>query len=589
MQDYQESYQYWCTQSFFDEDTIRELENIQTDKKEIEDRFYRDLSFGTAGLRGVIGAGTNRMNIYMVAKATAGVASYVRNEGEDAMKKGVVISYDSRHFSEEFARITAGVLTRAGIRVFLSDRLRPVPLLSYAIRYYKAIAGVMITASHNPSKYNGYKLYGEDGAQVTPEIAGAVLTRMQEIKDITTLSWDSISEAQGSGLLTIFGEDLDDAYISMLKELLLAPDAIRREGDMSIVYTPLHGSGNEPVRRILSEIGFTNVHVVSEQEKPDGDFPTVDTPNPENPESLKMGIELAKKVDASLVIGTDPDCDRIGICVRDEEGVFHALSGNQIGILLLDYILSSKKESGSLPADSFAVTTVVSSKLAGRICEEYGVELIEVLTGFKFIGEKILELDENGDRHFQFGFEESCGFLAGKDVRDKDAVVAAMLIAGMAAQSQQDGKTLLHRLEDLYKKVGYGYEESVSIMLEGIDGVEKIASAMADLRKDLQNSSASKALFSGLRVHAVRDYKTGKRVCLEKEEPSVSDLTLPSSDVLLYELGGENGLDWACVRPSGTEPKLKIYFGAYGRDKDTVRARLTVLKDKVEKSVKERL
>ena len=591
----EELYKLWSEDPYFDEATRAELLAIRDDKKEIEERFYRDLEFGTAGLRGVLGAGTNRMNMYVVSKASTGLGKFIVSEGEEAMKRGVVISYDSRHFSPEFADITARTLTAMGIRVYLSDELRPVPMLSYSVRWHKAFAGVMITASHNPAKYNGYKVYGEDGGQVPPEAASKILSFIEGIEDIRTVRTDTLEEAKAKGLLTYWGEEVDEAYTDMLDKLVIDRQAILNQKNMSIVYTPLHGSGNKPVRRILKKIGLENVHVVTEQELPDGSFPTVEVPNPENPAALSMAIELAKKVDADLVIGTDPDSDRIGIAVRsvkDGKDTYVPFSGNQVGLMLLDYILDSKKNAGTLPEGSFAVTTIVSSKLAGAICKYYGVELQEVLTGFKFIGERIKLDDEFGNKHFQFGFEESYGYLAGLDVRDKDAVVGAMLIAGMLAQSRERGQSLLDRLESIYQRFGYGFEETVSITLEGKEGIEKISGAMKSLREELsacKDLEGAKALLGGAPVVAVRDYQNSKRYIFTdsgiKEEP----INLPVSNVLLYELGGDKGLDWACARPSGTEPKLKIYFGIYGNTEEASRARLEETKEQVTSAVKAKL
>ena len=595
MEKYEELYKIWSTDTYFDADTRKELADIKDNAAEIEERFYRDLAFGTGGLRGIIGAGTNRMNIYTVAKATAGLAKYIISAGREAMLRGVVISYDSRHFSPEFAKKAACVLTRAGITVYLSDELRPVPVLSYSVRYFKAFSGVMITASHNPSKYNGYKVYGEDGGQVTLEAADEILSNMESYKDVRTVLADTMEDAAAGGLLTVFGEEIDKSYTDMLNDLVIDRAAIERHHDMSIVYTPLHGSGNKPVRRILSRVGFTNIHVVSEQELPDGSFPTVPTPNPEDPRALKMGIELAQKVGASLVIGTDPDSDRVGVAVKtmeDGRETYKPLTGNQIGILLLDYILSSKKALGILPDKSFAVTTIVSSRLAGTICAYYGVELQEVLTGFKFIGERIRIDDEEGDKHFQFGFEESYGYLCGLCVRDKDAVVSAMLIAGMAAQSQDKGETLADRIEDLYRRFGYGFEDAVAFTLEGKEGVERISGAMKTLRKELefvQLPSDAVSLLEGIKVTAVRDYQKSIRYDFAGGKVTTSTIDLPESDVLLYELGGEKGLDWACVRPSGTEPKIKIYFGIYGADKEGSLARLAEIKARMSALVEGKL
>lgn len=593
--DVEELYKLWSEDPYFDEQTRAELVAIKDDQKEIEERFFRDLEFGTAGLRGVLGAGINRMNMYVVARASAGLGKYIVSEGEEAMKRGVVISYDSRHFSPEFAEITARTLTAMGIRVYLSDELRPVPMLSYSVRWHKAFAGVMITASHNPSKYNGYKVYGEDGGQVPPEAASKILSFIEGIEDIRTVKWDELEAAKASGLLTYWGEAVDEAYTDMLEKLVIDREAIEAQKDMSIVYTPLHGSGNKPVRRILARLGLKNVHVVPEQELPDGAFPTVEVPNPENPAALSMAIELAKKEDADLVIGTDPDSDRIGIAVRsivDGQETYVPFTGNQVGLMLLDYILDSKKTAGTLEEGSFAVTTIVSSKQAGAICKYYGVELQEVLTGFKFIGERIKLDDEFGDKHFQFGFEESYGYLSGVDVRDKDAVVAAMLIAGMLAQSRQRGQSLVDRLQNIYKRFGYGFEETVSVTLEGKEGIEKIASSMKSLRAELeacQNLADAQKLLSGAPVKAVRDYQTSKRYIFTESGIEVEPINLPVSNVLLYELGGDKDLDWACARPSGTEPKLKIYFGIYANTEETSRQRLAETKEIVSSAVKAKL
>jgi len=590
-----ELYQLWSQDPYFNEATRQELAAIKDDPKEIEERFYRDLEFGTGGLRGILGAGTNRMNLYTVAKASAGIGKYILNAGEEAVKKGVVISYDSRHFSPEFAEIAARTFTSMGIRAFLSDELRPVPMLSYSVRYHKAFIGVMITASHNPPKYNGYKVYGEDGGQVPPEAASEILSYIEAIDDIRTIQPDSLEEAKNKGLLTYWGAEVDEDYTNMLDTLVIDRQAILNQKNMSIVYTPLHGSGNKPVRRILKKVGFENVHVVPEQELPDGAFPTVETPNPENPAALSMAIELAKKVDADLVIGTDPDSDRIGVAVRTvKDGVetYVPFTGNQIGLMLLDYILNSKKEAGTLEENSFAVTTIVSSKLAGAICKYYGVELQETLTGFKFIGERIKLDDEFGNKHFQFGFEESYGYLSGVNVRDKDAVVAAMLIAGMQAQSKERGESLLERLDSIYKRFGYGFEEAVSFTLEGKEGVEKIAGAMKSLREELEsakNSADAQKLMGGVPIVAVRDYQTSKRYAFTENGIEITDIDLPVSNVLLYELGGDKGLDWACARPSGTEPKLKIYFGIYADTEESSKARLADTKAAVSAYVQSKL
>ena len=593
--DYKELYGIWSTDSYFDEATREELKAIASDEKEIEDRFYRDLEFGTGGLRGVLGAGTNRMNRYTVAKASAGLAKYIVSKGEDAMKRGVAIAFDSRHFSPEFAQVAASTFAAYGIRSYLSDELRPVPMCSYAVRYFGAYCGVMITASHNPPKYNGYKVYGEDGGQVTNEAAAEILANMAEFADVRNVKTADFDQAVADGTITRFGPEVDIAYTEMLTGLIIDKDAIARQADMSIVYTPLHGSGNKPVRRILKRAGFNNVHIVPQQEVPDGAFPTVKSPNPEDPAALTMGIELAKKVNASLVFGTDPDSDRLGIAARCEENgevTYKCFTGNQVGLMLLDYILDSKKRLGTLEDNSFACTTIVSTKLCASVCKEYGVELQETLTGFKYIGERIKFDDEFGDKHFQFGFEESYGYLSGTDVRDKDAVVAAMLVCGMAAQSFDKGETLFDRLERIYKKHGYGFEQAVSFTLEGKEGIAKIGECMISLRNDVEKVTdieGAKALIGGPEVKAVRDYQKSVRYEFTEDGVKTSVLDLPKSNVLLYELGGDKGLDWACARPSGTEPKLKIYFGVYGDTEDGAKTTLEKVKDEMSSFVKGRL
>ncbi len=585
-------YKIWSTDPFFDETTRNELLAIANDTTEIEDRFYKDLEFGTGGLRGIIGAGTNRINAYTVAKASAGLADYIVANGEEAKKRGVVICHDSRHFSPEFAQVAAQVFANAGIQVYLTDELRPVPMCSFSVRYFNAFAGVMITASHNPPKYNGYKVYGEDGGQVTEAAAAAILENMAKYADVRTTKMADFNEALASGIIKRFGPEVDIAYTDMLKELVIDAEAIKRQADISVVYTPLHGSGNKPVRRILKSIGLNNVYVVPQQELPDGAFPTVKTPNPEDPAALTLGIELAKKVGADLVFGTDPDSDRLGIAVRTKDGEYKALTGNQVGLMLLDYILDSKKKLGTLEDKAFACTTIVSTKLCKAVCDAYGVELQETLTGFKYIGERIKVDDEFGDKHFQFGFEESYGYLSGTSVRDKDAVVAAMLVCGMACQSQDMGETLIDRLYRIYNKYGYGFEQAVSFTREGKEGLEKIKNGMIAMREELEACKTAEdaaKLIGGPKPVAVRDYQKGVRYDFSEGEVKTSELTLPKSNVLLYELGGDKGLDWACARPSGTEPKLKIYFGVYDADEKTASDRLESIKSEMSAFVENKL
>ncbi len=568
-------YQEWLSNEAFDEKTRAELAEIAGDQSEIEDRFYTSLSFGTAGLRGVLGAGTNRMNYYTVAAAADAFAQYIVSEGDEARNRGIAISYDSRNFSREFAVLTARIFTAHGVKVYLSDELRPVPLLSFAIRYYKTYGGVMITASHNPARYNGFKAYGEDGGQMPPEAADVIAENMRSKRDLPSLlDIHEESLARETELWQDIGDDLDQAYNSMLLKLAIHPEAVKAQSELKIVYTPLHGAGNKPVRRILSSMGFSNVLIVPEQELPDGNFPTVSYPNPEERDALDLAIKLAAAEGADLVIATDPDADRTGLCVRDSEGNYQVLTGNQIGLLLMDYILRGKQETGRLPERSFVVNSIVSTRLSRRVAAAYGVEAYEVLTGFKYIGEMIKQKDEFGDWHFQFGFEESFGYLAGTDVRDKDAVVASMLIAEMAAVAAEQGKTIYDLLQELYLRFGYAAEKTVSITLEGKTGIEKIQSAMSSMR-------AAKAQgIEGVDVKRILDFADGTVVNLS--DGSESKLDFPSSDVLMYDL---EGLDWFCIRPSGTEPKIKIYFGVYGENLKNCQKGLAEL----EKTVREAL
>lgn len=551
----QERYTQWSEDPFFDEETRQELIALKGDPREINERFYRKLSFGTGGLRGLLGAGMNRMNVYTIAHATEGFARYIESLGDEAKQRGVAISYDSRWYSDVFAKVTAGVFAQHGIHVYLFDELRPTPLLSFAVRYYGCVGGVMITASHNPKDYNGYKAYGEDGGQMPPEAADAVYAVMEEIEDMRTIETMSIESALREGYLHIVGPEMDVAYMQSLDKLRINREIPQQQSDMKIVYTPLHGAGNKSVRRILKHIGFDQVYTVPEQMLPDGAFPTVDSPNPENRSALQMAIDLASKEEASLVIATDPDSDRTGLAVRQADGSYDVLSGNQIGLMLMDYILSAKQANGTLEPKSFVATTIVSTRLAQAVADRYGVQLFTVLTGFKYIGELIKNHDENGDMHFQFGFEESFGYLAGTDVRDKDAVVASMLIAEMAATARSEGKTLSDRITEFYRTYGFGKEAQFSIQQEGQEGAERIKALLKLMREEGQDA------LGDLKVNARCDYGDASRVSYLTGETET--LTLPSSDVLLYELEGR---DWICLRPSGTEPKIKVYYGAYDED-----------------------
>ncbi len=554
--DVQQSYAQWLKDFASDPETVAELESIRGNDAEIEDRFYTELSFGTAGMRGVLGAGTNRMNRYNVRRATKGLAAYLHTQ-PGAAERGVVIAYDSRRCSDLFARETAQVLCQEGVKAYLFDALRPVPILSYAVRHLGAAAGVVITASHNPPQYNGYKVYGEDGAQLGPEAAAGVTSFIRATPYTACVLMD-MEEAKAKGLLHIIGnKEVDDDYIAQVKTLCVNPEMLAREGgSLSIVYTPLHGSGNVPVRRILKEVGITHVSVVKEQELPDPNFSTLKVPNPEDPAAFTLAMKLADEVGADVIFGTDPDCDRLGVAVRDKEGKFQLLTGNQIGCVLLHYILSSRKAQGTLPANGAAVKSIVSTSLANRICEDYGVEMFETLTGFKFIGEKIQQFQDTGSHTFLFGFEESYGFLSSTFVRDKDGVNASLLIAELAASCKAQGITLYDRLQEIFARYGTFVEKVVSTTLPGKDGVARMQQIMKDLRAEAPKE------IGGLKVTAVRDYLRGVRVENGVETPT----GLPTSDVLYFELEGGN---WVCVRPSGTEPKIKLYVNTNHKRPET--------------------
>lgn len=546
---YRDNYRFWVENDYFDKETKSELLAIEGNDKEIEDRFYRDLEFGTGGMRGVIGAGTNRMNKYTVRKAAQGFASYIKKQG--MASKGVVIAYDSRRFSSEFAMETALVMAGNGIKAYIFDELRPTPELSFAVRHLGCAGGVVITASHNPKEYNGFKAYGSDGCQLPPRESDIVIEEVNAITDITSIRPMEHDEAVSKGLLAVIGKEIDDEYIKALKKVCVNPELSLKYGkDARIIYTPLHGTGNKPVRRILKETGFENVIVVKEQELPDPDFSTVKYPNPEDRAAFGIAIEMAKKEGIDLIIGTDPDADRVGVVVKDSRGEYVTLTGNQTGCLLLEYILSQKKEKGELPANAFAVKTIVSSELARKITDYYGIELIEVLTGFKFIGEQIRLLDDTGKKKFLFGFEESYGYLAGTHARDKDAVVASMLIAEVYAWYKSRSMNLYDGLIELFEKYGYVREGIDSFTLKGKEGIEKIFKAMETLRENNPKE------FGRYRVAEVSDYE--KQVCVNMETGATKALDLPKSNVLYYRMASGY---WFCIRPSGTEPKIKIYYG----------------------------
>ena len=551
--DYKEVYEQWIANPYFDEATKEELKSIAEDENEIKERFYMDLEFGTAGLRGIIGAGTNRMNIYVVRRATQGLANYIAKV--DKKSQGVAIAYDSRHMSPEFAQEAALCLAANGIKAYIFETLRPTPELSFAVRHLGCVAGINVTASHNPPEYNGYKVYWEDGAQVTPPHDSGIMGEVKAISDWNTVKTMDKAEAEKAGLFEVIGKEVDDAYMAELKKQVIHMDAIQAEGkNLKIVYTPLHGTGNIPARRILKELGFENVYVVKEQELPDGDFPTVSYPNPEAAEAFELGLKLAKEVDADLVLATDPDADRLGVRVKDKNGEYHDLTGNMSGCLLANYEISQRKAvNGSLPEDGALIKTIVTTNLADAIAKGYGVKLIEVLTGFKFIGQQILGFEKSGKGSYLFGFEESYGCLIGTYARDKDAIVATMALCEAAAYYKTQGKTLWDAMIEMYEQFGYYKDDIKAVTMKGIEGLQKIQDIMNSLR---QNPPAE---FAGHKVVAVRDYKADTIKNLETGE--VTPTGLPNSNVLYYELTNDA---WVCVRPSGTEPKVKFYYGVKG-------------------------
>ena len=571
--DFRAEYEKWCTDPYFDEATKAELKAIAGDDKEIEDRFYRTLEFGTAGLRGVIGAGTNRMNIYTVRQATQGLANYILSQGEDAVKRGVAIAHDSRIMSPEFTEEAALCLNANGIKAYVFDSLRPTPELSFAVRELGCISGIVITASHNPREYNGYKVYWEDGAQITPPHDTGIMDEVKAVTDYAAVKTMDKEEAKKAGLYENIGKAVDDRYMEELKKNVLHPDCIKKaSADLKIVYTPLHGTGNLPVRRILKELGFKNVYVVPEQELPDGDFPTVSYPNPEAAEAFELGLALGKKVDADLILATDPDADRLGVYVKDSKtGEYHSLTGNMSGCLIGDYVIGQRKErDGSLPADGAFIRSIVSTNMADAIADYYGIELVEVLTGFKFIGQKILEFEKTGKGTYLFGMEESYGCLTGTYARDKDAIVASMTLCEADAYYKTKNMTLWDAMLAMYERYGYYKDDVTSITLKGIEGLAKIQEIMNTLREN------APAEIGGYKVTAVRDYK--KDTITDTATGAVKPTGLPASNVLYYELEDDA---WVCVRPSGTEPKVKFYLGVKGTSLEDADAKSKALSEAV--------
>ena len=576
MKNYLEEYKKWCESPDFDEETKKELSEIKDNEKEIEDRFYKELEFGTAGLRGVIGAGTNRMNKYTVGKATQGLANYIKEQG--TQDKGVAISYDSRRMSKEFSLQTALILNANGIKTYLFENLRPVPELSFAVRELKCTAGVMITASHNPPKYNGYKVYWDDGAQIVAPRDKDIIAKVRAVAEYSEIKEISKEEAIEKGLFNIVGTEMDDKYINTLKSLILNPEIVKEQGkNLKVVYTPLHGTGNTVAERLLKEIGIQNLYVVPEQKEPDGNFPTVDYPNPEDKKAFKLALELAKKVDADVVLATDPDADRLGIYAKDTKtGEYMTYTGNMSALLIAEYRISQMKEKGILPEKGMFITTIVSSDLAKAIASNYGLECFEVLTGFKNIGAIMKREEEktDGDKYV-FGFEESYGCLIGDYARDKDGIAAVMALCEAACYYRANNETLWDQMNNIYKKYGFYKEDQVSIVLEGAEGAEKIKEMMTDMRnKNVEQIGKYKVLcFKDVDNDYVKDMITG-------EEGKTG---LPKSNVLYYQL--ENN-SWCCVRPSGTEPKIKLYFGVKGECEKCATEELEALKDAMVKLVR---
>ena len=563
---YKEEYAFWLEDSYFDQETKDELLAIKDNETEIEDRFYKELEFGTGGLRGVIGAGTNRMNIYTVRKATQGLANYIKKQG--GQEKGVAIAYDSRRMSPEFADVAALCLAANGIKAYVFDALRPTPELSFALRTLKCISGIVITASHNPPEYNGYKCYWEDGAQVTAPRDKEIITEVQNVTDYHEVLTMDKEAAVAAGLYQVIGKEIDDAYMVELKKQIIHPEIIKEVADdIKIVYSPFNGTGNVPVRRVLSELGFKNVFVVPEQEMPDPNFTTLDYPNPEDPKAFTLALKLAKEKNADIILATDPDADRLGIYALDTKtGEYVPFTGNMSGMLIAEYILRERTATGTMPENPALVSTIVTTNMAKAIADDYNVKFIEVLTGFKYIGEQIKFFEQSGSNNYVFGLEESYGCLAGTHARDKDAVVAVMCLCEMASWCKKNGLTVWDQMINLYNKYGYYKETQYAITMKGIEGANQIAAIMDNLRNDPPKN------FGDLKVKEFRDYKSGET--LDIATGTKGSTGLPSSNVLYFELENDS---WCCARPSGTEPKIKFYMGVKGNSLEDSKAKVEKL------------
>ena len=568
---WKQEFSRWLSYAELDVELKEQLENMKQDEKKIEDSFYKNLEFGTGGMRGELGAGTNRLNVYTVRKATQGLAKFIEKLGEEAKERGVVVAYDSRHKSPEFAMEVAATLGAHGIKTYVFESLRPTPVLSFAVRHLHTVSGIVLTASHNPPEYNGYKVYGEDGGQLPPKEADELISYVNAVEDELTVEVADVEQLKADGLLHIIGQEVDDAYAAELNNVIINKEMVEKVGkDLKIVFTPLHGTSNISVRRGLKEVGFTDVTVVKEQELPDPNFSTVKSPNPEEHAAFEYAIRDGEKVGADVLIATDPDADRLGVAVRNHNGEFQVLTGNQTGALMLDYLLSQKKENGTLPENGVVLKTIVTSEIGRTIAKAYGLDTVDTLTGFKFIGEKIRQYEESGQYEFQFGYEESYGYLIRPFCRDKDAVQSVLFACEVAAYYKSQGKTLYDGLLEVFEKYGFFREDLVSLTLKGKDGAEKIQEMMAKFRENPPKEVA------GLTVVAVEDYKAS--VVTSLQDGHKEEIHLPKSNVLKYQL--EDG-SWFCLRPSGTEPKIKFYFGVQDNSLQNSEQKLLTIKEDI--------
>ncbi|MDA2313849.1 phospho-sugar mutase [Bacillus cereus] len=568
---WKQEFSRWLSYAELDAELKEQLENMKQDEKKIEDSFYKNLEFGTGGMRGELGAGTNRLNVYTVRKATQGLAKFIEKLGEEAKKRGVVVAYDSRHKSPEFAMEVAATLGAHGITTYVFESLRPTPVLSFAVRHLHTVSGIVLTASHNPPEYNGYKVYGEDGGQLPPKEADELISYVNAVEDELTVEVADVEQLKADGLLHMIGQEVDDAYAAELNNVIINKEMVQKVGkDLKIVFTPLHGTSNLSVRRGLAEVGFTDVTVVKEQELPDPNFSTVKSPNPEEHAAFEYAIRDGEKIGADVLIATDPDADRLGVAVRNHDGEFQVLTGNQTGALMLDYLLSQKKENGTLPENGVVLKTIVTSEIGRTIAKAYGLDTVDTLTGFKFIGEKIKQYEESGQYEFQFGYEESYGYLIRPFCRDKDAVQSVLFACEVAAYYKSQGKTLYDGLLEVFEKYGFFREDLVSLTLKGKDGAEQIQEMMATFRENPPKEVA------GLTVVAVEDYKAS--IITSLQDGHKEEIHLPKSNVLKYQL--EDG-SWFCLRPSGTEPKIKFYFGVQDNSLQNSEQKLLTIKEDI--------